>query len=110
MGHKSHGAGAGLGGAIIGHRAGSRRLGFFDFSRHHLIWTLANFRCSETAALQVFPMPAGIFARSRARPGPTKNSVYPYILGHFAHPPLRKLAKVQLRYCAIAFCRTWIMA
>jgi hypothetical protein len=42
-------------------------------------------------------MPAGIFARSRARPGPTKNSVYPYILGHFAHPPLRKLAKVQLR-------------
>jgi hypothetical protein len=42
-------------------------------------------------------MPAGIFARSRARPGPTKNSVYPYILGHFAHPPLRKLAKVKLR-------------
>src|ERR1700674_5106387 len=37
MGHKSHGAGAGLGGATIGHRAGSRRLGFFDFSRHHLI-------------------------------------------------------------------------
>ena len=61
-----------------------------------LSWTLANFRCSETAALQVFLMPAGIFARSRARPGPTKNSVYPYILGHFAHPPLRKLAKVQL--------------
>jgi len=30
MGHKSHGAGAGLGGAAIGHRAGSRRLGFFD--------------------------------------------------------------------------------
>jgi hypothetical protein len=48
-------------------------------------------------ALQVFLMPAGIFARSRARPGPTKNSVYPYILGHFAHPPLRKLAKVKLR-------------
>src|ERR1700681_180270 len=48
-----------------------------------LSWTLANFRCSETAALQVFLMPAGIFARSRARPGPTKNSVYPYILGHF---------------------------
>jgi Tripartite tricarboxylate transporter family receptor len=47
-------------------------------------------------ALQVFLMPAGIFARSRARPGPTKNSVYPYILGHFAHPPLRKLAKVKL--------------
>jgi MFS family permease len=41
-------------------------------------------------------MPAGIFARSRARPRPTKNSVYPYILGHFAHPPLRKLAKVKL--------------
>jgi hypothetical protein len=57
---------------------------------------LANFRCSETAALQVFLMPAGIFARSRARPGRTKNSVYPYILGHFAHPPLRKLAKVKL--------------
>src|ERR1700682_4391933 len=37
MGHKSHGAGAALGGATIGHRAGSRRLGFFDFSRHHLI-------------------------------------------------------------------------
>jgi hypothetical protein len=45
-------------------------------------------------------MPAGIFARSRARPGPTKNSVYPYILGHFAHPPLRKLAKVKLRCAA----------
>jgi hypothetical protein len=44
-----------------------------------LSWTLANFRCSETAVLQVFLMPAGIFARSRARPGPTKNSVYPYI-------------------------------
>ena len=42
-------------------------------------------------------MPAGIFARSRARPGPTKNSVYPYILGRFAHPPLQKLAKVKLR-------------
>jgi len=61
-----------------------------------LSWTLANFRCSETAVLQVFLMPAGIFARSRARPGPTKNSVYPYILGHFAHPPLRKMAKVKL--------------
>jgi hypothetical protein len=58
-----------------------------------LSWTLANFRCSETAALQVFLMPAGIFARSRARPGPTKNSVYPYILGHFAHPPLEKWPK-----------------
>src|ERR1017187_5682647 len=65
-------------------------------NRRMLSWTLANFRCSETAALQVFPMPAGIFARSRARPGPTKNSVYPYILGHFAHPPLRKMAKVKL--------------
>jgi hypothetical protein len=48
-------------------------------------------------ALQVFLMPAGVFAWSRALPGPTKNSVYPYILGHFAHPPLRKLAKVKLR-------------
>jgi hypothetical protein len=37
MGHKSHGAGAGLGGATIGHRAGSRRIGFFDFSRHGLV-------------------------------------------------------------------------
>jgi hypothetical protein len=62
-----------------------------------LSWTLANFRCSETAALQVFLMPAGIFARSRARPGPTKNLVYPCILGHFAHLPLQKLAKVKLR-------------
>ena len=62
-----------------------------------LNWTLANFRCSETAVLQVFLMPVGIFARSRARPGPTKNSVYPYILGRFAHPPLQKLAKVKLR-------------
>jgi hypothetical protein len=34
-------------------------------------------------------MPAGIFARSLARPGATKNSVYPYILGHFAHPPFQ---------------------
>jgi Di-haem oxidoreductase, putative peroxidase len=56
-------------------------------------------------ALQVFLMPAGIFARSRARPGPTKNSVYPYILGHFAHPPLRKLAKVKLSVTVVASLR-----
>jgi hypothetical protein len=38
MGHKSHGAGAGLGGATIGHRAGSRRarlLRFFEAQRGH---------------------------------------------------------------------------
>jgi hypothetical protein len=29
-------AGVGLGGPTIAHRAGSRRLGFFDFSRHGL--------------------------------------------------------------------------
>jgi hypothetical protein len=33
------------------------------------------------------------------RPGPTKNSVYPYILGLFAHPPLQKLVKVTLTSC-----------
>jgi hypothetical protein len=33
------------------------------------------------------------------RPGPTKNSVYPYILGLFAHPPLQKLVKVKLTSC-----------
>src|SRR5450755_515426 len=67
------------------------------FEARTLSWTLANFRCSETAVLQVFLMLARIFARSRASPGPTKNSVYPYILGRFAHPPLQKLAKVKLR-------------
>jgi hypothetical protein len=74
------------------------RDGFGFIKAFHLSWTLANFRCSETAGLQVFPMPARIFARSRASPGPTKKSVYPYILGRFAHPPLQKLAKVKLRH------------
>ena len=49
MGHKSHGAGAGLGGATIGHRAGSRRLGFFDFSRHDLV-PLAGAPCATLGA------------------------------------------------------------
>src|ERR1700688_802886 len=80
-----------------GRKLSAPKTGMSTITIRTLSWTLANFRCSETAVLQVFLMPAGIFARSRARPGPTKNSVYSYILGHFAHPPLRKLAKVQLR-------------
>jgi hypothetical protein len=86
----------------------TRKQGLTDEDLHAvariLSWTLANFCCSETAALQVFLMPAGIFARSRARPRATKNSVYPYILGHFAHPPLQKLAKVKLRNLG-SFCQ-----
>src|ERR1700677_2349584 len=51
MGHRSHGAGAGLGGATIGHRAGSRRLGFFYFSRHPLI-PLAGARTAPSGGKQ----------------------------------------------------------
>src|SRR6266516_7002556 len=61
-----------------------------------LSWTLANFARVDTPTLQAFQMSTGIFARSRARPGPTKNPTYPHILGHSARPPLRKLAKVEL--------------
>jgi hypothetical protein len=71
--------------------------GASGFSNRPLSWILANFRCSETAVLQVFLVPPRIFERSRASPGPTKNSVFPYILGRFAHPPLQKLTKVKLR-------------
>src|SRR6266540_32357 len=61
-----------------------------------LSWTLANFDRVDTPLLQAFRMSTGIFARSRARPGPTKNPTYPHILGHSARPPFRKLAKVEL--------------
>src|SRR6266702_1283679 len=64
--------------------------------RRHLSWTLANFDRVDTPILQAFRMSTGIFARSRARPGPTKNPTYPHILGHSARPPFRKLAKVEL--------------
>src|SRR6266567_3288952 len=67
------------------------------FPGNALSWTLANFDRVDTSILQAFQMSTGIFARSRARPGPTKNPTYPHILGHSARPPLRKLAKVELR-------------
>src|SRR6266568_8179397 len=67
------------------------------FAAVALSWTLANFDRVDTPILQAFQMSTGIFARSRARPGPTKNPTYPHILGHSARPPLRKLAKVELR-------------
>ena len=53
---------------------------------------------------------AGIFTRSQAHPGPCENSPESLILGHFAHPPLQKLAKVQLRVSMRTPSSTWSWA
>src|SRR6202140_1137373 len=66
------------------------------FMSRTLSWTLANFRASETAISRAFRMLPRIFLRFWARPGPIKYPCAPRILGHFAHLPVRKLAKVQL--------------
>ena len=60
---------------------------------------LANFRAPETAISQAFRM-FREFSYGSGRARDLSNiPVYPRIRGHFAHLPVRKLAKVQLRLC-----------
>jgi hypothetical protein len=61
-----------------------------------LSWTLANFRCSGSGDIAAISNAGGIFTRSRVCQGPCEISYLPHIPGHSAHPPLQKLAKVQL--------------